>query len=236
MGTSCLPLAFLSLLKSLNPSSNSSVQKQENSSKERKYWELQAQYFTAIFIVTCNKSWPPIYYAIFCIKSLIHSQVSSIKQANIKNYVSHLVCLNKAPYHEENCVVYKVSTAAIVVVIIIIIIIITLIITISPYHDQQQYYLCRHSHNGHLMRGTLIYFCCSWIPACAQILIEERQEWMHLVPNSEGDSTVLVQQFFACLAALMSTQLRSLVINSLADFVSFLSFYKVTPVTQNNCI
>ena len=50
---------------------------------------------------------------------------------------------------------------------------------------------------------------------------------MHLVPNSEGDSTILVQQFFACLAALMSTQLRSLVINSLADFVGFLSFYKV---------
>ena len=67
-----------------------------------------------------------------------------------------------------------------------------------------------------------------WIPACAKILIDERQEWMHLVPNSEGDSTILVQQFFACLAALMSTQLRSLVINSLADFVSFLSFYKVS--------
>ena len=50
---------------------------------------------------------------------------------------------------------------------------------------------------------------------------------MHLVPSLEGDSTALVQQFFACLAALMSTQLRSLVINSLADFVSFLSLYKV---------
>ena len=53
---------------------------------------------------------------------------------------------------------------------------------------------------------------------------------MHLVPNSEGDSTALVQQFFACLAALMSTQLRSLVINSLADFVSFLSLYKVNNI------
>ena len=74
-----------------------------------------------------------------------------------------------------------------------------------------------------------IYFLwLRWIPACAQILIDERQEWMHLVPTSEGDSTALVQQFFACLAALMSTQLRSLVINSLADFVSFLSLYKVS--------
>lgn len=67
-----------------------------------------------------------------------------------------------------------------------------------------------------------------WIPACAQILIEHRQEWTYLVPNSEEDSAALVQQFFACLASLMSTQLRSLVINSLADFVSFLSFYQVT--------
>lgn len=66
----------------------------------------------------------------------------------------------------------------------------------------------------------------TWIPACAQILIEHRQEWTYLVPNSEGDSAALVQQFFACLAALMSMQLRSLVINSLADFVSFLHLYQ----------
>lgn len=69
-----------------------------------------------------------------------------------------------------------------------------------------------------------------WIPACAKILIEQRQEWMHLVPSSEGESATLVQQFFACLAALMSTQLRSLVINSLADFVRFLSMYKVNDI------
>lgn len=53
---------------------------------------------------------------------------------------------------------------------------------------------------------------------------------MHLVPSSEGESATLVQQFFACLAALMSTQLRSLVINSLADFVRFLSMYKVNDI------
>ena len=53
---------------------------------------------------------------------------------------------------------------------------------------------------------------------------------MHLVPSSEGESATLVQQFFACLAALMSTQLRSLVINSLTDFVRFLSMYKVNDI------
>ena len=53
-----------------------------------------------------------------------------------------------------------------------------------------------------------------------------------MVPSSESDSTALVQQFFACLAALMSTQLRGLVINSLADFLSFLSLYKVITLVK----
>ena len=85
---------------------------------------------------------------------------------------------------------------------------------------------------NHYQYGFFFWF--RWIPACAQILIEERQEWMHLVPSAESDSTALVQQFFACLAALMSTQLRSLVINSLADFVSFLSLYKVNNAQPKN--
>ena len=66
-----------------------------------------------------------------------------------------------------------------------------------------------------------------WIPACAQILVELKKDWTHLVPTVDGESTALVQQFFSCVAALMSTQLRSLVISSLADFVEFLSLYKV---------
>lgn len=82
-------------------------------------------------------------------------------------------------------------------------------------------------HNSKLLQAYHGPLSIRWIPACAQILIEHRQEWTHLVPNSEGDSAALVQQFFACLAALMSMQLRSLVINSLADFVSFLYLYQV---------
>lgn len=82
-------------------------------------------------------------------------------------------------------------------------------------------------HNSKLLQAYHGPLSIRWIPACAQILIEHRQEWTHLVPTSEGDSAALVQQFFACLAALMSMQLRSLVINSLADFVSFLYLYQV---------
>lgn len=82
-------------------------------------------------------------------------------------------------------------------------------------------------HNSKLLQAYHGPLFIRWIPACAQILIEHRQEWTYLVPNSEGDSAALVQQFFACLAALMSMQLRSLVINSLADFVSFLYLYQV---------
>ncbi|KAK3717325.1 hypothetical protein QZH41_011557, partial [Actinostola sp. cb2023] len=67
----------------------------------------------------------------------------------------------------------------------------------------------------------------TWIPACAQVLYTGRHHWSHLVPSNEGgESTTLVQQFFSCVASLMSIQLRSLVINSLADFVEFLNFYK----------
>lgn len=82
-------------------------------------------------------------------------------------------------------------------------------------------------HNSKLLQAYHGPLFIRWIPACAQILIEHRQEWTYLVPSSEGDSAALVQQFFACLAALMSMQLRSLVINSLADFVSFLHLYQV---------
>ncbi|XP_031567893.1 dynein heavy chain 3, axonemal-like [Actinia tenebrosa] len=66
----------------------------------------------------------------------------------------------------------------------------------------------------------------TWIPACAHVLYTGRSHWSYLVPTNDGDSTSLVQQFFSCVAALMSIQLRSMVINSLADFVEFLNFYK----------
>lgn len=68
----------------------------------------------------------------------------------------------------------------------------------------------------------------SWIPTCAKVFLDKNELWQHLVPPGADDSTELVEEFFACVAALMSIQLRSMIINSLADFLSFFALHKVS--------
>lgn len=68
----------------------------------------------------------------------------------------------------------------------------------------------------------------SWIPTCAKVFLDKNELWQHLVPPGADDSTELVEEFFACVAALMSIQLRSMIINSLADFLSFFAIHKVS--------
>ncbi|XP_033109939.1 dynein heavy chain 3, axonemal-like isoform X2 [Anneissia japonica] len=64
----------------------------------------------------------------------------------------------------------------------------------------------------------------TWIPTCAQIISNYRHLWLHL----HGlESTQRLQEFFACIAALMSIQLRSMVIESLADFLEFFKIHMV---------
>jgi dynein heavy chain len=67
-----------------------------------------------------------------------------------------------------------------------------------------------------------------WVPECAKVLLDSKQHWTHLIPVNEGDSSTLIQKFFSCVAALMSIQLRSLVLNSLKDFLEFLKMYQVS--------
>ena len=79
---------------------------------------------------------------------------------------------------------------------------------------------------------TIVYcyvtFCSHrWLPACAALFIERKDLWQHLVPDNDTESTLLVQQYFACVAALMSLHLRSTVINSLHEFLDFLLIHKV---------
>jgi len=50
--------------------------------------------------------------------------------------------------------------------------------------------------------------------------------WDHLIPQNDGDSTLLVQSFFCCVASLMSIQLREMVVNSLADFLEFFQIHQ----------
>ena len=68
---------------------------------------------------------------------------------------------------------------------------------------------------------------CRWLPSCAALFIERKDLWQHLVPDNDTESTLLVQQYFACIAALMSLHLRSIVINSLIDFLDFLKIHEV---------
>ena len=68
----------------------------------------------------------------------------------------------------------------------------------------------------------------SWIPTCAKVFLDKNELWQDLVPPGADDSTELVEEFFACVAALMSIQLRSMVINSLADFLAFFAIHKVS--------
>ncbi|XP_064624417.1 dynein axonemal heavy chain 3-like [Lineus longissimus] len=65
----------------------------------------------------------------------------------------------------------------------------------------------------------------NWIPTCAKAFVENKDYWQYLVPEEDGDSTALIQQFFSCVAAVMSTQLRGMVINSLDDFLKFFKIH-----------
>ena len=71
-----------------------------------------------------------------------------------------------------------------------------------------------------------IYF--SWIPTCAAVFQNKSELWQDLVGPNDTDSTELVQEFYSCVAALMSIQLRSMVINSLNDFLQFFETHKVS--------
>lgn len=75
---------------------------------------------------------------------------------------------------------------------------------------------------------TYVWCYFSWIPTCAKVFLEKNELWQDLVPPGADDSTELVEEFFACVAALMSIQLRSMVINSLADFLAFFAIHKVS--------
>ncbi|XP_063446016.1 dynein axonemal heavy chain 3-like isoform X5 [Mytilus trossulus] len=66
----------------------------------------------------------------------------------------------------------------------------------------------------------------SWIPNCAKLFVEHNELWEDLVPPDDDDNTELVEEFFACVAGLMSIQLRGMVINSLADFLKFFATHK----------
>ncbi len=63
---------------------------------------------------------------------------------------------------------------------------------------------------------------------CAEVFMSKKDMWAFLVPQNDNESTQRVQEFFACVASLMSIQLRSMVINSLSDFLDFFKIHKAS--------
>lgn len=51
--------------------------------------------------------------------------------------------------------------------------------------------------------------------------------WLHFAPQRDSDSPVKVESYFSSVAALMSLQLREMVINSLEDLLAFFMIHKV---------
>ena len=68
---------------------------------------------------------------------------------------------------------------------------------------------------------------CRWIPSCAQLFLDNRRFWFHLVPPNDTDSTEHVRDLFAGVATLMGRQLRELVLDSLAEFLDVFLLHQV---------
>ncbi|XP_028284148.1 dynein heavy chain 3, axonemal [Parambassis ranga] len=66
----------------------------------------------------------------------------------------------------------------------------------------------------------------NWLPQCASLLNTHENMWCPLIPEKSEEAEVAVPEFFNCVAALMSLQLRSLVIESLQDLLQFFMIHE----------
>ncbi|KAJ7985025.1 hypothetical protein DPEC_G00360850 [Dallia pectoralis] len=65
-----------------------------------------------------------------------------------------------------------------------------------------------------------------WLPRCASLFVSYKDLWLPLVPQKDHVAPASAQEFFSCVAALMSLQLRSLVIASLQDLLQFFTLHQ----------
>ncbi|XP_069555861.1 dynein axonemal heavy chain 3 [Brachyistius frenatus] len=65
-----------------------------------------------------------------------------------------------------------------------------------------------------------------WLPDCASLFFTNEDLWLPLISNATEVTPVGIQEFFNCVAALMSLQLRSLVIHSLQDLLQFFMIHE----------
>lgn len=66
-----------------------------------------------------------------------------------------------------------------------------------------------------------------WLPMCADILLKYKQTWRRFIPKKQGEALANMQRFFGSINALLSKQLRLLVVRSLQHFLQFLQKFKV---------
>ncbi|KAL7390222.1 hypothetical protein ABVT39_017308 [Epinephelus coioides] len=66
----------------------------------------------------------------------------------------------------------------------------------------------------------------NWLPQCVTLFDTFKDLWLPLIPKGMQTVPVRVQEFFSCVAALMSLQLRTLVTESLQDLLHFFTKYK----------
>ncbi|XP_077075428.1 dynein axonemal heavy chain 3 isoform X1 [Siphateles boraxobius] len=66
----------------------------------------------------------------------------------------------------------------------------------------------------------------TWLPSCASLFVTFKDSWLPLVPKKASIAPVKAQKLFFCVAALMSLQLRSLVVASLQDLLQFFQLHQ----------
>uniref|UniRef100_A0A672RW76 Uncharacterized protein n=1 Tax=Sinocyclocheilus grahami TaxID=75366 RepID=A0A672RW76_SINGR len=66
----------------------------------------------------------------------------------------------------------------------------------------------------------------TWLPRCASLFVTFKDSWLPLVPKKASISPVKAQKLFYSVAALMSLQLRSLVVASLLDLLQFFQLHQ----------
>lgn len=65
-----------------------------------------------------------------------------------------------------------------------------------------------------------------WLPMCADILLEYKHAWKKFIPKKQGDALANMHRFFGTINALLSKQLRLLVMRSLQHFLDFLQRFQ----------
>ncbi|NXW95358.1 DYH3 protein, partial [Alopecoenas beccarii] len=65
-----------------------------------------------------------------------------------------------------------------------------------------------------------------WVPTCASIFLHQKGKWIQFAPETDRDSSQQVESYFHSVAALMSLQLREMVVNSLEDLLAFFMIHK----------